>query len=562
MTPPDLAAAREAYQRRDWVAARTGLLAADATAPLAADDRYALANCSWWLGDLEVALPAMQAAYRQFLGADRPGMAAIVALDIGYTLVLRGDLAQGAGWLARGRRLLQDQPGSAEYGYLVYIDFEEAFGGPELARAGELAAQVHEWGHRHQDSTLVALGVLGQGRVALRQGNLDEGMAQLDEAMVAAVSDELDPSWSGNIYCHLMAACFEIADLRRAGEWTEVTARWCERMPGAGPFLGICRVHRAQVLHVRGDWQRAEQEALRVCQELAHFDVATVAEAHYLLGDLARLRGERESAEGEFLAASRLGRDPQPGLALLRLAQGQVEVAAASIRTALAAAGGNRPGRGRLLPAAVEIALASGDVDWAGAASDELRELAGCFGSTGFVAAARQARGLVQLAGGDPAAALPELREALRQWQEVGSLPEIVRVRGALAQAYEALADHDSAQRERAAARRAGEQLGTSGTADRVGRPARPGGLTEREAEVLALVAGGRTNQQIAAELVLSIRTVERHLATAYQKLGVSGRSARAAAVSFALREGLLGSSGGFRAGVAAAGPDRRPRAT
>jgi tetratricopeptide (TPR) repeat protein len=260
VSPAQLVDAREAYQQRDWLTARTAFLAAQAASPLAADDQYALASCAWWLGDLATALPAMQQAYRQFLDEQRPELAALVALDVGYPLALRGELAQGGGWLSRARRLLQDRPEQAAHGYLIYLDFEDAFGGAALERAREVAQRVQQMGVRYQEPTLVALGVLGLGRVALRQGNVDEGMALLDEAMVAAVSDQLDPGWAGNIYCHLMAACFEIADLRRAGEWTQATARWCEQMPGAGPFLGICRVHRAQVLHVRGDWERAEQE--------------------------------------------------------------------------------------------------------------------------------------------------------------------------------------------------------------------------------------------------------------------------------------------------------------
>lgn len=537
-TSAELTAAGEAYLRRDWVSARAGYLAAQSQAPLGADDLYALSNCAWWLGDLDTALQAQQEAYQLYLDNGQPGMAAMVALDVGYTLTLRGDTAPGSGWMSRARRLLQDLPEAPEHGYLTYIDFEVAFGNHELARALEIADTIHDMGQRHRDPTLVALGVLGQGRVQLRQGRVDTGMALLDEAMVAAVSDELDPAWAGNIYCHLMAACYEVADLRRAGEWTEATARWCETMPGAGPFMGICRVHRAQVLQVRGDWDRAEQEVRRVCDELGHFDIGAVAEAHYLMGDLRRMRGDLAGAEEAFQAAHALGRDPQPGLALLRLAQGNVEVAAASIRTAFAAAGGDALARGRLLPAAVEIAVASGDTDDARAVSDELSQLAATYGSAGFTAEALHARGIVLLAEGYAEPALPALREALRRWQRLGADNEVARVRTSLARAYEAAGDHDTAHREQTAAQLSGAPVPPASGPGH--RPSRPGGLTEREAEVLSLVAAGRTNQQIAADLVLSIRTVERHLATVYQKLGVSGRSARAAAVSFALRAGML----------------------
>ena len=536
-TSAELTAAGEAYLRRDWVSARAGYLAAQSQASLGADDLYALSNCAWWLGDLDTALQAQQEAYQLYLDDGQPGMAAVVALDVGYTLSLRGDTAPGSGWMSRARRLLQDLPEAPEHGYLAYIDFEVAFSNYELARALEIADTIHDMGQRHRERTLVALGVMGQGRVKLRQGQVDTGMALLDEAMVAAVSDELDPAWAGNIYCHLMAACHEVADLRRAGEWTEATARWCETMPGAGPFMGICRVHRAQVLQVRGDWERAEQEVRRVCDELAHFDIEVVAEAHYLMGDLRRMRGDLAGAEEAFRDAHALGRDPQPGLALLRLAQGHVEVAAASIRTALAAAGGDALARGQLLPAAFEIAVAGGDVDDARAVSDELSQLAATYGSATFMADALHARGIVLLVEGNAEQALPALSDALRRWHEVGADHEVARVRASLARAYEAAGDHDAARRERTAAQPPAMPIAPAHAGH---RPSPPGGLTEREAEVLSLVAAGRTNQQIAADLVLSIRTVERHLATVYQKLGVSGRSARAAAVSFALREGLL----------------------
>jgi DNA-binding CsgD family transcriptional regulator len=540
--PVGLEAAREAYRRRDWVAARTGLLAAQSEAPLDADDLFLLADCAWWLGDLDAALPALQEAHRRYLDAERPADAAVVALNVAYTLGLRGDEAQSSGWMSRAQRLLAGLPEGPGHGYLAYIDFESAFHGYDLEAALGTAQRIQDLGQRCGDPTLMALGVLGQGRVLIKQGQVDAGMSLLDEAMLAAVSDELEPGWAGNIYCNLMEACHEIADLKRAGDWTQATADWCEQMPGAGPFLGICRIHRAQVLQMQGDWATAEREVLRVCDELAHFAASAVAEAHYLLGDVRRQHGDRSGAEAAFREAHRLGRDPQPGLALLRLAASDGEAAAASIRSALTAAGPDRLARGHLLPAAVEIALATGDLDLARASSEELTDLASTYRSVGFTAESLHARGAVLLAEGDAAAALPLLRDAIRHWRTVGARCKLPRVRDDLAAAYDALGDHDAARLERAAARSENEQFRQPGTAAAGGK-AGPAGLTEREAEVLSLVAAGRTNQQIAAELVLSIRTVERHLATVYQKLGVSGRSARAAAVSFAHREGLLTSS-------------------
>jgi DNA-binding NarL/FixJ family response regulator len=535
--------ARAAYRRRDWLAARSAFDEARDHAPLEADDLSALANCSWWLGDLAAALPAQTEAYRLYIDAADPGPAAVTAMDIAYTLSLRGDEAQASGWMSRAARLLQDLPEGVEHGYLDYIvGFEAAFDAGELDDAYRAAQRVEDMGQRFGDQTLVAAGVLGQGRVLMKRGRVRDGMALLDEAMVAAVSDELDPGWAGNIYCHLMRACEELADLRRASEWTEVTMRWCERMPGAGPFLGICRVHRAQVLRVRGAWKDAEREVLRVCEERPYFDVGMAGEAHYQLGDLRRQRGDLAGAETAFVAAQRLGRDPQPGAALLRLAKGQTAAAETAISAALAAAEGDPLARARLLPAAVEIAVAADDLTRAREASDELQQIADLYGTTGFAAQAAHARGLLLLASHDREAALGRLRQAVRIWQNLGAPYDTARARLLLAVAYEALGDREAAGVERATARDELTRLGAPSPTELAltARPGNAAGLTPREAEVVSLVAAGHTNQEIASELVVSIRTVERHLSTVYDKLGVHGRSARAAAVSHALREGLL----------------------
>lgn len=538
-----LGRARVAYAHRDWVSARRDFTEVSRTGDLHPADLYALSNCAWWLGDLDECLPLQRQVHQRFLDLDDPASAALVAIDVGYTHLIRGEESQGSGWIARAMRLLDDRTDTVEYGYLVYLEFEGTFSASELDAAMDAASRVHALGRRFHDPTLTALGVLGQGRVLVRRGEVAAGMSLLDEAMLAAVSEELDPGWAGNIYCHLMVACYEIADLRRAGEWTQVTADWCQSMPGAGPFMGICRVHRAQVLQVRGDWETAEREAMHVCGELAHFDVEIVAEAHYLIGDLKRLRGDLVAAESAYRESHRLGRDPQPGLALLRLARGEADIAFASMRAALAAA--REPcARARFLPAAVEVALAVNEVDQARTWVEELRGAARLYGTTGFTAASLQAEGAVLLVAGEVEDALRVLREALHTAREHDAPYEVARVRMLLAEACARLGDRESAVLERDAAAESFARLGVVDSASRhQRRPSSPGGLTRRETEVLALVAEGRSNRDIAAELVLSVRTVERHLATIYEKLGLHGRSARAAAVSFALREGILSHS-------------------
>lgn len=529
--------ARGAYGDRDWVVARERFRAAAEGGTLAGDDLYALANCSWWLGELEVALPALERAYRRYLQEGTPRTAALVALDIGYTCMIRGDEAQGSGWLSRAVRLLENEEPCAERGYIVYVAYEDARERADIDGALERAREVLEAGRRFGDPTLVALGVLAEGRLLIDQGEVERGMALLDEAMVAATSDELDPGWAGNIYCNLMLACWQLADWRRAGEWTEVTARWCEAMPGAGPFMGICRVHRAQVLQARGEWRAAEAEARRVLDELAGFMPSMVGEAHYALGDLRRQRGELAEAEESYREAHRLGRDPCPGLAMLRLAQGRRQAAVSSIARALETAADEPLARARLLPATVEIALAADDARRARRCADELAAIAERYGTLGFRAEADAACGVVMLAEGEHAAGCARLEDAARAFGELRMPYHAACARLLLADAHRALGRAEDAALEEQAGMAELERLGAEPPVRARPAPARPDGLSPREAEVLALVADGRSNQEIAAELFLSVRTVERHLATVYRKLGLHGRSARAAAVRHALED-------------------------
>ncbi len=532
----DLDAGRTAYERRDWVTARDAFRVARTTASLSGDDLYALANTHWWLGELDEALPLLAEAHRALVAEGRRRTAALVALDTGYTFALRGEEAQASGWIARAVRILEDEGDCGERGYLLYCDVESACQDDDLDTALIGAREVIDIGRRFGDRCLTALGVLAEGRIRIKQGDVRHGMRLLDEAMVAAVSDELDPGWAGNIYCNLMLTCWELGDWRRADEWTTATARWCEAMPGAGPFMGICRVHRAQVLHLRGDWTAAEAEVRHVCEDLAHFHVAMVGEANYELGELRRQRGDLDGAEDAFSEAHRLGRDPQPGLALLRLAQGRPASAAAMVNRALSGSV-DRLARARLLPAAVEILLAVGDADRARAAADELVRLADMYDTAGLRAQAATACGAVAFATGDPIAAGKWLRDAVRTWQGLGARWDAARARLQLSRCLTALGDDEGAAMEMRAATAELDALGVR--VPRTAAARRVDGLTSREMEVVRLVAEGRSNQEIADVLVLSVRTVERHLATAYQKLGLSGRNARAGAIRYVLEGGF-----------------------
>ena len=412
-------AARDAFRRRNWAQARDGFHAVRDLGSLAADDYYELAEAAWWLGDIDESLAAYEQAYRGYLQAGRSPRAAMAAMFLAAHATERGDIAVGSGWMARVHRLLSDQPESLEHGYPIYFEIFAALARGDLDGAAARGRSMQNLGRRFGDPNLVALGVLEEGRALLKQGRMDEGMALLDEAMTAAFSDELHPIWTGGIYCHMMDACHGLVDLRRAGEWIQATAAWCDRLPEAVMYRGICRVHRAQVLQVQGAWDEAEQEATRASNELLGVFAAAVAEGHYEVGEVCRLRGDLSRAEEEYRRAHQLGRDPQPGLALLRLAEGRVKAAAASMRAALASENQDRLRRARLCAAQVEVALAAQDWKAAHAASDELAATAVAYASPGLTAASLQASGAVLLADGQAAEALPVLRSACRQWQEL-----------------------------------------------------------------------------------------------------------------------------------------------
>ena len=536
MSQPDdrLAAARAAYQRRLWPEAYASYTSAGDSAALTPDDLAAFADAAWWLGRVDDCIAAGTAAFSGFLAAGRAREAAMSAVGIAVNYFLRGDDATGSGWVAHAARLLDDEPECPEHGYLTYLlQVEGALDSPDRKAVVDAARRVRDVGRRHGDTNLVAIGLLGEGRILVRDGRVADGMALLDEAMAHVLAGEVVPDWAGNIYCHLMTTCHELGDLRRARQWVEATSAWLETLPVAVLFTGICRVHRSQVLQETGHWTESELEATRVCADLADIACETAAEAHYQLGELARLRGDLVAAEHAYRQAHRLGCSPQPGLALLRLAQGRVDAARASARTALIAETANRLVRARLLAAEAEIALAAGAADGAAVAVDELTDIATRYASPGFTAAARHWQGAVLLATDRAAEALPVLHEACRAWQELQAPYDCARVRVLLADACRRLGDADGAELELAAAAEVFARLGAAPDEAAVaalrGVPSRPGDLTDREREVLACLAAGRSNREIAAALVISEKTVARHLSNIFTKLGVGSRTAAAA---------------------------------
>lgn len=539
--------AGEAYRRRDWLAAAQGFDAARGSGEVTADDLFALADAAWWLGDVERSIGAGEEAYRRYLHGDRPTMAAMAAMGVAMNLLLRGDASLGSGWMSRAVRLVADQPDTVEHHYLRYLTEVEGL----VGEAGTLpgadfealvarARELQDAGRRLGDANLVAAGAVAEGRALLKRGQAAHAMGLLDEAMLCVLNEDLAPDWAGNVYCHLMAAAHEAGDLARAREWTRATERWLDTLPAAVLFRGICRVHRSQVLQALGAWDRAEAEAARVRTELAAISPSTAAEAHYQLGELRRLRGDLRAAEAAYQRAHERGRDPQPGLALLRLAEGRVDVALPAIRAAVATRRGDPLACFPLWAAQVEAAVAAGELAEAEQACGSLERLAGRYRTSGFEAEALAARGMVELARGRAEAALPPLREACRRWRDLGADHHATRVCVLLAGAYRALGADDAAGLELAAANATFDRLGVAAAARAAptAPPPRqlPDGLTAREAEVLSLVAAGKSNRDVARALVISEKTVARHLSNIFAKIGVSSRTEAAA---YAFHHGL-----------------------
>lgn len=456
-----------------------------------------------------------------------------------------GEAARGGGWLARARRILEEaRCDCPEVGYMLVARARQIGDAGDVSGGLALCEQALQMGRRFGDHDLIALAELGLGIGNLRAGAHADGMARLDEVMIAVESREVAPFVAGILYCAIIHICHEVFDLKRAQAWTEGLTRWCASQPDLVPFRGQCQVHRAQILQLHGAWPAAMDIAQSVAEDrAARAATPAIGPAFYCKAELHRLRGEFARAEDAYREASRWGQAPEPGLALMRLAQGKVDAAAATLGRALDEA--SLPtDRSSLLPAYVEVMLAAGDSDAAAHAARELAGLAEQMASPFLKACAQQAAGAVRLARGDARDALAELRSACSEWQMLEAPYEAARTRELLGLAYRALGDQDRAQLELDAACWAFRQLGAAPDAARVDGSLRPGaagtatdGLTQREIQVLRLVAAGRSNRAIADELVLSEKTVARHLSNIFNKLGISSR---AAATAYAYEHALV----------------------
>lgn len=531
---------RRAFEEQAWSSAYTALLAADREASLGPQDLDRLAVAAYLTGrDVECG-ELWARAFNEYQQVGNAPRAARAAFWLALGLMLQGEMARAGGWLMRAQRLLDDAGSDcAEQGLLLLPLALANLGQGDGPAAFATFSEMARIGERFGDPDVTAIGKLGRGQALIAQGDTRAGVALLDETMVDVTAGEPSPIVVGIVYCAVILELNAIFDVGRAQEWTVALSRWCESQPDLVPYRGQCLVHRAQIMQLRGDWSNAVEEARRACERLAGNPAA--GDAHYEHAELLRLRGALAEAEDAYRAASKCGRDPQPGLALLRLAQGQTDAAAGTIRRVVDAAQGS-VNRARMLGAFVEIMLAADDLTAARQASDELTAIAREIDAPLLHAVSAHAAGAVLLAGGNAVAACTALRRALGQWRELEVPYEAARARVLIGLACRAVGDDDTAEMELDAARSLFERLGAATDLARAqdlsrtagARP--PGGLSGREAQVLALLATGRTNREIAEALFISEHTVRRHLQNIFTKLGVS---TRAAATAFAFQHDL-----------------------
>jgi DNA-binding NarL/FixJ family response regulator len=495
-----------------------------------ASDREGLAllsTCCYMLGRDEEYAATLERLHQLQLDAGDTLAAARPAFWLVMYLFLGGQMGPATGWLARAERLVGETD-CVERAYLLLPAAFRLRAAGDAERAAALMAEAATCGLRFGDRDLFALASHAQGHILVRSGRVLEGLERLDEAMVAVTAGEVGPITSGVVYCGVIMGCQAAFEPRRAAEWTAALARWCERQPDMVAFNGRCRVHRAEIMQLRGEWSEALEEAEHAVRFASTTRREAIGEAAYVQGEVHRLRGALGAAEEAYRRASGHGREPYPGLALLRLEQGRVDAALTAIQRVLGTTT-MVVDRARLLPAYAEILLAAGDVEGARAAADELEQIATAYEVGVLGAVVAQTRGAVELAAGDAAAALVALRAAWRVWDEIQAPYEAARARALMSAACRALGDEDAAALERDAARQAFVELGAARDLARLDGVDASHRLTARELEVLRLISAGHTNKAIAAELVLSERTVDRHVSNIFAKLAVSSRSAATA---------------------------------
>lgn len=522
--------ARSAYARRDWRAVYEHLH--PVREELDAEDLVVLAEAAWWLGDVSASRALAERAFEGLLAAGAVEKATDRAQRLALSWGVRGDVAAAMGWLHRAERLLRDLPRGVLHGRQRYLEV-----GFVLLQQGDtggsgfdplaVVTEIRDLAEQHDDATLACFALVVEGLAAISTGETARGFAALDEAMLPVLAGRVDALWAGDVYCTTIHVCDELADLARMREWTASLARWATPLSQTFMYAAVTRVHELQVASAEGDWDLVEEELGRHSESLvgAHGWLSGVG--FYELGEVRRLRGDTDDARAAYDRARSFGIDPQPGAALLLRTEGRVGEALAQLRIAIADA--PRLGRARLLLPAVELALEVGERAAAEAFASELAGTARFHGTPGLVARAAQASALLSLDAGRPADAVPQLQRAAAVYREQRYRYATAEVHEQLARAHRMLGDTGRADAELATARAIYERLGARPDVDRLSPRSLPGGLTAREAEVLTHVAAGASNRDVARALVISEKTVGRHLANIYTKIGVGSRTAAAA---------------------------------
>ena len=532
---------RHGNERRSWGDVYAELSKAADAGDIPSDDLVRLAIAAYLIGEDRASVEALARAHRSYADDGDLPQAVRCAVWLGLMLNEVGEGSAAKGWFARaGRTLdggLEEGPG---HGWVLIPVGLRAMGTRDEPAAYEAFQRASMLGERFGDRDLTCFARHGEGRALVRMGDVQDGITLLDEAMVGVSAGEVSPIVTGIVYCSAIEACQEIADVARARSWTATLSDWCEGQDDLVPYRGQCLVQRSQIMRLHGEWPEAEAEAARAAELLTAPPPRPAAgAAFYQWAELRRLGGEFEAAEQSYAEATKWGRSPQPGLALLRLAQGRTKAAQVAIERVLAESDGPIP-RARALPAYVEVLIAAGDPTAACEAAAELDAIAQTLDTPAIRAQAAYAQGAARLADERPAASLPELRFAQSAWEELGVPYDAARARALIARACRALGDVDTAELHESAAREAFERLGAQPDLERLDAAAAPEGeqlLTPRELEVLRLVAAGHTNRAIGERLGISERTVERHVSNFFDKMGVSSR---AAATAYAYEHELL----------------------
>jgi DNA-binding NarL/FixJ family response regulator len=519
------AAAREAYDQGAWQSV-LDVLGPDRSR-LDPDELEMLAEAAWWLGDSPGSMTASEQLFQQLLERGETSRAAERAIQLGVEWAIRGDLQVSSAWLTRARRLLRELPESATHGYLAYLQAldPDPSGDPGAAEAA--AAEVERIMRRFPEPALRSFSLVLRGLAELRRGRTDAGFDFLEEAMLPVLAGQVGPLWSGDIHCMVIHQCERLGDLARMRAWTGSLARWSSPLPTTFLYARVTRVHELQLLAAEGDWDTVERELGEQSDGLVSAHGWLAGEGFYCLGEVRRLRGDTAGARQAYDRARSLGFDAQPGAALLLHAEGRAQQALADLRVTLADL--DRLERTRLLRVAVELGLRQHQRDQADALAAELEETAAWFGTPGLRADAARARAAVLLADGQAEQALPLLSQAAAILREQRCRYATAAVHEQLAAAHRALGRRDRGAADEATARAIYTRLGARPDVARLTEDDRPGGLTERELEVLDLVSRGASNQEVADALTISRKTVGRHLSNIFAKIDVSSRTSAAA---------------------------------